>query len=125
MAAPPFVVDEHAVLHSPLDGLLRRLHYLWSTGGTPVRPTPTPGWSSLLSGVDGLRRVLSSPGRQRQNLAGLSVTSRSLLASTSGPSSSTGLGEEHSTLWTRWYIRLTPSESNRQNNEEIEARDEN
>ena len=29
MATPALVVDEHAVLHAPLDGLLRGLHHLW------------------------------------------------------------------------------------------------
>ena len=59
---------------------------------------------------------MSSPGRQRQNVVGASFTSMSLQASTNGPMTSTGLGNEHSTFWTRWYIRFPPSGQKTQEN---------
>ena len=59
---------------------------------------------------------MSSPGRQRQNVVGASFTSMSLQASTNGPITSTGLGNEHSTFWTRWYIRFPPSGQKTQEN---------
>lgn len=101
MAAPALVVDEHAVLHAALDGLLRRLHDLCGRKRLDIS-------AAVIGGTPAPTR--DSPGRQRQNLSGFSFTSMSLLASTSGPRTSTGLGAEPSTLWTRWYIRLTPSE---------------
>lgn len=58
---------------------------------------------------------VNSPSTHLQNFPGDSLTSISLTGSVSGPRMSTGLGEVHSTFWTRWYARLTQSDAeNRQ-----------
>lgn len=69
----------------------------------------TQVWWTHTSFMYKFTQIRSSPGKQRQNLVGASFSNMSLQASTNGPKISTGRGEEYSTFWTRWYMRLTPS----------------
>ena len=59
------------------------------------------GLSGLMSWAEGSDDVVL-PSGHLQNLQSACLTSMSLVASTSGPSMSTGLGEMHSTFCTRW-----------------------
>lgn len=49
------------------------------------------------------------PRGHLQNFPGDSLTNISFTASSSGPRTSSGLGDVQSTFWTRWYARLTAS----------------
>ncbi len=74
---------------------------------------------SLIWRTDKHLDEVNSPSTHLQNFPGDSLTSISLTGSVSGPRMSTGRGEVHSTFWTRWYARLTQSDTKNTNQSTI------
>lgn len=120
MTTPALVVDEEAVFDTPLDGLLGCLHYLCRRDRKEqIKLDKVLYVCNIWLQMELLKMhflwfvrhldKVNSPSTHLQNFPGVSLTSISLTGSVSGPRISTGRGEVHSTFWTRWYARLTQS----------------